>query len=92
MDEATYQKTYSMYREVLWIDPYFHFAVLEGAANLGWNVNRLGEAQDLLEAAMHVDPSPLCATSFITRPWPTRKDGCRPQPGPECPQGRGAAP
>lgn len=56
-ENGHYPKTFSMYREVLWIDPYFHFAVLEGAAFLGWNVQRLSEAQDLLEAAMRVDPA-----------------------------------
>src|SRR5258708_24112176 len=52
--DGHYRRTYPLYREVLWIDPYFHFAVLEGASCLGWNHGRLEAAQELLEAAMRV--------------------------------------
>jgi tetratricopeptide (TPR) repeat protein len=55
--DGRYKDLYSLYRSVLWIDPYFHFAVLEGASDLGWNVLRVDEAQELLEAAIQVDPS-----------------------------------
>jgi hypothetical protein len=54
--DNNFQQTYSLYREVLWLDPYFHFAVLEGCANLTWGLHDLVHGRLLMEEAMRVDP------------------------------------
>jgi hypothetical protein len=50
-----FSQAYGLYREVLWLDPYFHFAVLEGCSFLTWFVYRLKEGRQLMEEAMRVD-------------------------------------
>jgi tetratricopeptide (TPR) repeat protein len=54
--DYSFAKSRGQYLEVLWLDPFFHFAVLEGAAHLAWGVGRPAEAKELLEEAMRVDP------------------------------------
>jgi hypothetical protein len=54
-EDGGYRKSYPLYREVLWCDPYFHFAVLEGASFLALFAHRNAEARKLLEEAMRVD-------------------------------------
>jgi tetratricopeptide (TPR) repeat protein len=51
-----YRGTYDCYRQILWLDPYFHYAVLEGCADLVWGLHDLAKGRLLLEDAMRVDP------------------------------------
>jgi len=54
--KAHYKNTYDDYREILWLDPYFHFAVLEGCSILVWGNHNLVQGRELMEDAMRVDP------------------------------------
>jgi tetratricopeptide (TPR) repeat protein len=54
--DNVYGKLRGMFEEILWLDPYYRFAVLYGASILGWNVGRIDEALDLLEKAAVLDP------------------------------------
>ncbi len=53
--DANYQQLYPMFRELLWLDPYFRFAIEDGASILGWNLHRYGQAVDLLKRAISLD-------------------------------------
>ena len=55
--DGGFRRIYPLCSEMLWLDPYFHFGVLCGASVLGWNLNRIGEAQRLLRQAIEVDPA-----------------------------------
>ena len=55
-NDGAFSQAYAFYREVLWLDPYFHFAVLEGSSFLVWFVYRFDEGRRLMEEAMRVDP------------------------------------
>jgi hypothetical protein len=57
LEDNNFSKTYQLYREVLWLDPYFHFAVLEGCSLLVWGNHDLARGRKLMEEAMRVDPS-----------------------------------
>jgi tetratricopeptide (TPR) repeat protein len=56
-DDGRYRQTEALYREVLWLDPGFTQAVLEGASVLGWNQRRVEPAHLYLEDAIRFDPS-----------------------------------
>jgi tetratricopeptide (TPR) repeat protein len=54
--DGRYRRLDGMARELLWLDPYFHFAVQWAAAVLCWNVERPSQAVDLLKRAVTADP------------------------------------
>jgi hypothetical protein len=55
-DDGHYRQTEALYREVLWLDPGFTHAVLEGASVLGWNQRKVEPAHLYLEDAIRFDP------------------------------------
>lgn len=55
--DGRYRSTEAHYREVLWLDPGFQHAVLEGATVLGWVQKKVPEAQGYMADALHFDPS-----------------------------------
>lgn len=54
--DANFVKTLALYDEVLWLDPRFEFAYLEGAAVLGWHLDRPEKAEALLRRALVYAP------------------------------------
>ncbi len=54
--DANFQKVGQLYEELLWLDPSFRFAVMEGATVLGWFTGRRAQSKALLEKAMRIDP------------------------------------
>jgi tetratricopeptide (TPR) repeat protein len=55
--DGRYRRVHGLAQEMLWLDPTFHFGVLDGAAILAWNVERPAEAIDLLQRAIAADPA-----------------------------------
>lgn len=55
--DGRYRSTEARYREVLWLDPGFQHAVLEGATVLGWVQRKVLVAQAYMADALHFAPS-----------------------------------
>jgi hypothetical protein len=63
--DGRYRQTEALYREVLWLDPGFTHAVLEGASVLGWNQRRVEAAHLYLEDAIRFDPGNARAKLYL---------------------------
>ena len=55
--DGRFQQTEALYREVLWLDPGFQHAVLEGATVLGWVQKKTLVAQTYMMDAIRVNPA-----------------------------------
>lgn len=54
--DGRYRQAEALYREVLWLDPGFTHAVLEGATVLGWVLRRVPQAQAYMEESIRIMP------------------------------------
>jgi len=54
---GSYPKFLSDCRRVAKIDPYFTYVYYYGGASLGWNLNRLSEAEELLKEGIANNPT-----------------------------------
>ncbi len=57
--DGKFRQSEALYREVLWLDPGFQHAVLEGATVLGWNQRKVEVAQAYMADAMRFNPANL---------------------------------